>query len=119
MELKELTTYWSGSSDIVVDHDVHPFCLSWPMGFAWSSFLAQSTLLHQCLLGGLRRNQVLADDHIAPFATGLNFALATDDLMVFARGTQTAARHRLACVDRTIANAGIIAHPGKNVDVAA
>ena len=119
MGVEELATYWSGSSTIVADHDIHPFCLSWPMGFAWSSFLAQSTLLHQCFLGGLRRNQVLADDHIAPFGSGLSFALATDDLMVFARGNQAAARHRLARVDRAVADAGIIAHPGKNVDEAA
>ena len=83
------------------------------MGFAWSSFLAQSTLLAKCFAGGLTRNQVLSDDHLSPYSTRLNFALATDDLLVFARGNQRVAHHHVACVDVALTKAGIVPHVGK------
>ena len=89
------------------------------MGSAWGSFLAQPTLLAQCFAGGLKRNQVLSDDHLSPYSTRLNFALATDDLLVFARGNQRAAHHRVACVDAAVTKAGIVPHVGKNVDESA
>ena len=96
------------------DSILHP--VSWPMGFAWRSFMAQSTSLHKCFAGRLKLNQALSDDHIAPFRTRLNFALATDDRIVFGRGDQRPVQHRIDRVDKAIADAGIIAHPGKNVD---
>ena len=66
MTIQELGSYWSGASPIDIDATLHPHCISWPMGFAWSSFLAQSSLLAQCFAGGLKRNQVLSDDHLSP-----------------------------------------------------
>ena len=59
MGVAELASYWRGEAAIVADTVTHPVWLSWPMGFAWSSFLAHSTLLHQCLVGGLKLNKIL------------------------------------------------------------
>ena len=88
MGLDKLRTHWTGIASLDPSKNLHPYCIAWPMLFAWSSLLAQSTLFYQCFQGGLRRNQVLSDDQIAPFNTKLNFALATDDIMMFARGNQ-------------------------------
>ena len=55
----------------------------WPMGFSWSSCVAQSTLLSICEEAGLRDRHVLACDSPSPGSLDLAFAVATDDLMIF------------------------------------
>ena len=55
----------------------------WPMGFSWSSCVAQSTLLSICEEAGLRDRQVRACDSPLPDSLDLAFAVATDDLMIF------------------------------------
>ena len=40
---------------------LYPLCATWPMGFAWSSYIAQSVLLKRCEEAGLDRLMVLAD----------------------------------------------------------
>ena len=57
MSLSELQSYWDHG---VLEHDttLHPACATWPMGFSWSSFLAQSLLLQRCVEGGLDRKYV-------------------------------------------------------------
>ena len=116
VSLEELRTFWVGDVELDATAVAHPFCKTWPMGFAWSSFLAQSTLLWHCFAGGLRRDLALADDVMPPARTRLAFGLATDDLMLFARGNQRRARALLRTVDREVERAGIIGHPGKDVN---
>ena len=55
----------------------------WPMGFSWSSCVAQSTLLTICEEAGLHDQPVLAGDSLLPSNLSLAFAVATDDLIVF------------------------------------
>ena len=114
--LDELRRYWCGTATLTLDTIAHPLCLSWPMGFAWSSFLAQSTLLALCLRGGLKLSQILSSDRVTPNSTRCNFALATDDLMVFGRGNQSSIKHRLARVDKAIKDGGVQRHPDKDED---
>ena len=54
----------------------------WPMGFSWSSCVAQETLLSLCRDRGLTSDFVLAPDAPIPDSLALAFAVATDDLMV-------------------------------------
>ena len=58
----------------------------WPMGFSWSSCVAQSTLMGVCGLAGLTSDFVLAADRPLPQDISLAFAVATDDLMIFSDG---------------------------------
>jgi hypothetical protein len=53
----------------------------WPMGFAWSSCIAQDTLLGVCSRAGLDESLVLAADTPLPNSLSVAFAVATDDLM--------------------------------------
>ena len=55
----------------------------WGMGFAWSSFVAQESLLEVCKRAGLGAGQALAPDNDVPESTALMFSLATDDVMIF------------------------------------
>ena len=57
--------------------------MTWPMGHAWSSFIAQPMLLKRCKELGLDRSMVWADT--APLIVSFDacFSLASDDLMLF------------------------------------
>ena len=63
-----------------------PVCTTWPMGFAWSSFIAQSQLLGVGTASGLTTERMLADDLDTPADLSAVFALATDDVMLFTLG---------------------------------
>ena len=61
----------------------YPCSTVWPMGFSWSSCVAQSTLMGICSLAGLSTDHVLAPDLPLPKYLSLTFAVATDGLMIF------------------------------------
>ena len=54
----------------------------------------------------------MADDLPIPDTTGVSFALATDDVMLFTVGGAHIAEPWLERLDWSIASAGIIAHHG-------
>ena len=60
-----------------------PLSNVWPMGFSWSSCVAQATLLSICAGADLVDEQVLACDCPLPDSLDMAFAVATDDLMIF------------------------------------
>ena len=55
------------------------------MGFSWSSYIAQSSLLTVCGRAGLDETRVLAHGKPAPLKPGCFFSLATDDTMIFSK----------------------------------
>ena len=86
------------------------------MGFAWSSFVAQETLLGVCARSGLPNSAALALGHPVPPLRSVFFSLATDDVMLFSRqgpGHTAAAAQRL---DTAMADAGVIKHEGKDLN---
>ena len=61
----------------------YPVSLTWPMGFAWSSYVAQEFLLNTCGAAGLAESRILSCEAITPLSFNLVFAAATDDVMIF------------------------------------
>ena len=88
----------------------------WGMGFAWSSFVAQETLLGVCERAGLLNRVALAVGHPVPGSERVFFSLAIDDVMIFSRHGpgHTAAAAQL--LDVAMAEAGIVKHPGKDIN---
>ena len=86
------------------------------MGFAWSSFLAQSTLLACLAKANFGPDRLIADDKPPPFDLDLTASLATDDVMVFARCPRDRAVRAVQNIDNAILSAGIEPHHGKDVD---
>ena len=98
---------------------LYPLCTTWPMGYAWSSFIAQTVLLRRCEESGLDRSIVLADT--APLPTNFDtcFALATDDLMLFSVAPEDAVDPSLSrriAFDNVIARHGLIPATEKDVN---
>ena len=99
------------------DYRVYPLCLSWPMGFSWSSYVAQSILLQCCMKGGLGTSQILADDVPVPRDGSLTYALAADDVMVFNVARADAVRPSKQILDRldqAITHWGVQPAPAKD-----
>ena len=97
-------------------HDlVFPLSRVWPMGFSWSSFIAQSTMLSVCRSAGLGPSRVLCDSRPAPRDTREVFALATDDVMHFARRGGRDSHSAMAAVEREMSKVGLLKHEKKDV----
>jgi len=88
------------------------------MGFSWSSFLAQTTLLGCCTRAGLRPSSLLSLDLPAPFDLRLTGALATDDVAIFTTRSKEVGDVAVARLDNAIAQRGVVPHRGKDVDFA-
>lgn len=118
MGKRELSSHlWPGAAadDELV---LHPCCATWPMGFSWSSFLAQSTLLAALARAGFTEDRMLADDLPPPKRLDLCVSLATDDIMLFSRGPSPLARAAIRDIDEQVHNLGVQAHHGKDVNEA-
>jgi len=116
MSWKEILFFWPHTSSIEPSTTIHPCCSTWPMGFSWSSFLAQSYLLSRCVAGGLNTDMILCDDLPPPSDLDLTFALATDDVGVFARGERFRGDQAVRKLDESIIDGGVQPHPAKSVN---
>lgn len=93
-----------------------PVSLTWPMGFAWSSYIAQEFLLDVCRAADLDESSILSCETATPMSFELAFAAATDDVMIFSDagegGTLQAARN----LDAEMQKRGIIRNTAKDVN---
>jgi hypothetical protein len=88
----------------------------WPMGFSWSSCVAQETLLSICSLSGLGTSRVLSVDAPLPDDLSVVFAVATDDLMVFSDAGPGATSRAVSSVEDVMKAHGIVKAPEKDID---
>ena len=68
----------------------------WPMGFSWSSYIAQEEMLSVCQEAGIPESSLMSCDSETPSSFELVAAVATDDVMLFSNtgvgGTAAAAQ---------------------------
>ena len=97
------------------DSSLHfPRSRVWPMGFSWSSYVAQCTMQTACHRAGLTQGMQLADDLPGPLI-GTAFGLATDDICIFVREDFDICRSICSRVDRSLSSHGIVRHEGKDI----
>ena len=88
LTLNELQTFVQDDGGALVDTDVvTPISLCWPMGFAWSSYAAQSTMVASVLKANFESNQFLVDEGALPTPNMPTVAVATDDVTAFVRAS--------------------------------
>jgi len=92
-----------------------PVSLVWPMGFSWSSFVAQSTLLDVALAAGIAKSQILALDQPHPMSQDELVALATDDA-IFIHSDLDTATATLRHFDRSLTDHKIERNQSKDED---
>ena len=84
----------------------HPASLTWPMGFAWSSAVAQDVTLGILRDSGLQESYVICDTDEVPSDDSELAVVATDDTIFFHREEKTAGE-RLAAFDAALHANGI------------
>jgi len=113
----ELRRYCNEPGGLTAGRLVYPASRAWPMGFSWSSYVAQCTMLYGvCRRAGLQVRQILAGDRASPLDLQCTFALATDDILCFTRGSQALAASVTSRVDRAFDSIGVVKNPAKDVN---
>lgn len=64
--MAQVSQHYSGKRFAKMGDIVYPTSIVFPMGFSWSSYVAQNTMLHVCALAGLKEDRILADDMPPP-----------------------------------------------------
>ena len=57
-----------------------PVCNAWPMGFEWSSYIAQATMLATVRAAGFNDDCLLIEERMIPASGSQSVAIATDDI---------------------------------------
>ena len=98
--------------------DVVPVTNTFPMGFGWSSYVAQSVMVDACLKSGFSCQQLLSAERVLPKRELPVLAIGTDDVNLFERmspqerADRLAGAPPLARLDRTWNQFGIQRHVG-------
>ena len=79
----ELATYCDFDLDSSCFGNVTPCSKVWPMGFGWSSYVAQSFMVDSVLSAGYSKDQILAEEWSLPTLYGPAITIATDDVILF------------------------------------
>ena len=116
LSLQEIKAAFLGAGQLQHTTKVFPVSNVYPMGFSWSSFVAQSSMLRVCHQGGLARTQILSDSSPPPRQDGPCWALATDDIMIFTRASSASTKSLLNNVDRSFQRNNILKHEAKDVN---
>jgi len=93
---------------------VYPVSLVWCMGFAWSSYVAQSTLLEACRGAGFPDKMNVCDENPTPVGLWEAYALATDDVMHFSSSGPLLSCQRMEALDAELLRRGLLKHPAKD-----
>jgi len=115
MTLDEIKEHVVGGQPVTSTSWLYPCSRVWPMGFSWSSFIAQSTMLAVCKSAGLTQERALTADRPAPIDLDNTFALATDDILHFSRISQEHSVSVMKAVERSFEKHSLERHPDKDI----
>ena len=116
LSLQELQLFVGDKVPLRPHHRLHPCSLVWPMGFSWSSYIAQTAMLEVCEDGGLTPDMILSQDDQPPADPSSTFCLATDDVCHFTTKGEHASAKAMAQLDRAFLRRGVLKHGGKDID---
>ena len=96
---------------------LYPVHLVWPMGYAWSSAIAQSCSVRLLTNTGFPMEAILSVDHDLPKTWDEVALIATDDTILIHK-SRDAAKSRLKKLDASFARSGVVRNAGKDVNLA-
>ena len=112
---KDLESLLQAGECLCDDRPVYILSNCWPMGFAWSSYVAQASMLGLCARAGIPSSQLLSVGQTTPDDLTMTAALATDDLMVFKRADAIVSVDWCANFDKAMDDAGAQRNAAKDV----
>ena len=100
---------------------VIPVQNTWPMGFGWSSYIAQATMVGTCMSAGFKADSFLSDERLLLPGSDSALAVATDDCNFFLRCSDAEAalidECPLAGLDREWERINLQPHPDKRISM--
>ena len=103
-------------SEIKMTGSVHPVSVVWPMGFSWSSAVAQASTVEICKRAGISEECFTCLESPVPFDQGELCGVATDDV-ILAHSCPKAALRRLSPLEAAMVAAGVQKNAEKDVNV--
>jgi len=113
--LAQVRAFFHGSGPLRPAGLLYPVSSFFPMGFSWSSWVAQSCMLAICHGAGLDISKVLSDSRPPPLRQEVAFAVATDDVMVFTKTTSRRAANIMHNLDKSFTRHDAVRHEAKDV----
>ena len=92
---------------------VFPIFVTWAMGFSWSSFVSQTTMLGICSEAGLTEDFILSADRPTPSQTKCVFAVATDDVILMSTAGPGSTVYLAQAVEENMEAGGMKCHTDK------
>ena len=89
----------------------------WPMGFSWSSAVAQSTTVQTCVKAGRSEDAILSPDYELPHTFDETCFVATDDTVLMHK-SRARGKHTLDRLDKAFEENGIPRNTGKDISLA-
>jgi hypothetical protein len=116
VDLDDLRPYLDDGADVTLHQRtvLTPVAATWPMGFSWSSCVAQAQMVVVCEKAGFKPGQLLSLEHRHPLDQNELATVATDDVIMVHTCPQ-AARDRLAKIDAALDSHGIERNVSKDV----
>ena len=111
----EIRYFYKGTAAFHDDMLLFPCLAVWPMGFSWSSFLAQCATLGICAAGGMDMTAILSEDDGPPADVSSAFCVATDDICHFTTEGASVAADVMHGVDQAFDELGVLCSTEKNV----
>lgn len=109
--------HFSGQAACAEDLVLYPVHAVWPMGFSWSSAIAQSTTVARCVSAGIEESSILSPDHDLPDNFDEACLVATDDTVLLHKCKKTG-YDTLRRLDEAFERHGIPRNKAKDVSLA-
>ena len=108
---------FSGQVSCAENLVLYPVHAVWPMGFSWSSAIAQSTTVATCLSAGIKESSILSPDHDLPETFEEACLVATDDTVLLHK-CKRKGHDTLRRLDEAFERHGIPRNKAKDVSLA-
>jgi len=117
VDLESLRSYVDDERDgpLSLDTVLVPVMCTWPMGFSWSSYVAQEVMLAVCDAAGIDEAAILDMGCLVPADVVDWCTVATDDIILLDTNAECA-RTRLAAIDAAFDATGVRRNRDKDVD---
>merc|ERR1712226_1198485 len=115
MSMSEIRRHCVGHFSVNPSTRLFPASRVWPMGFGWSSFVAQSSMVESCRRAGFSTNRMIAPDLPVPVSRSSVFAIATDDVVHLTKDGPAAAATSMHKLERGLENDNFLINHKKDI----
>ena len=114
LSFDNILAYKDGGDSLACKSVLFPVHTVWPMGFSWSSAVAQNTTVATCVAAGIDEDSILSPDYPLPSSYDEVCFVATDDTVLMHKTVGQGSR-TLSNLDEAFDNHGIVRNRSKDV----